>query len=89
MGLPGLAVFLALVWVTLRTTWKLQKKLRGVPDEKAQEVQQLSKAVFLAFLSISIGGLFGSQSYLWQLYMFIALAACLKQMAHRYNVGIE
>ena len=88
LGVPGLVVFMALVYVTLRDGWRLQKRFRYADSPEARNMAKMARAIFLAVTAISVIGLAHHFAYDWPLYMFIALMLCLKQMAWRYGVHV-
>lgn len=88
LGVLGLTVFLALVGVTLRDGWRLQKRFRNATDQEARDMAKMARAVFLALIAILVTGLTHHFAYEWLLYMFIGLMVSLKQMARRYDVYV-
>jgi len=88
MGFPGVAFFLGLVGIGLLDARRVHKRLAKHPHPEAQELAKMGRVIFLALAALSLVGLTGNHAYDWTLHMFIALTACLKQMARRHEVQI-
>lgn len=83
-GIPALGLFVALLWVTVRSMKRLSRTLNGSAENL--ELKLMARATFVSLLSSVFGAFFAHIGYEYFLYYPIAVGVGLQQIdrtAHR------
>lgn len=79
LGYPGIIVFLALIYGTIRKLkWVYRQK---APDSERTDLKLLSGLLLIGLWASLFGGLFLSQAYSLQFTLFFAMAATLEKLS--------
>jgi O-antigen ligase len=81
MGIPGLAIFVTLLYRTLKTCRRLRHATSNRPETR--DIRWLTQAVETSLYAYIVGGLTLSQAYAPILYVLVALAVCLRRIARQ------
>jgi len=88
-GFIGLGLFLALHLVTIRDAWRLYRRTARMDDATCRQLSRISRALIIALAGVCTVHLTLDRAYEYQLYIFIALVVCVKQIAARAGVRVD
>ncbi len=91
LGIPGLLMYLLMLWLTFRSLHRTKQRLRGMM-EKRQELQQLAllaDATTVALYGYLISSAFASVAYNCYFFVLVGLAEAITQIAVRIPMPLE
>ncbi len=80
-GIPGLLLYLAILFLTFRSAWRVRKATRGRPALASQHL--LAGCMILALMAYSVSNFFATTAYGFYLPCFAALAFALERYAYQ------
>ncbi|MBF0522909.1 MAG: O-antigen ligase family protein [Candidatus Omnitrophica bacterium] len=88
MGIPGLIVFLILIFSTFKTFNKVSKAAQEMKDTNpaVREIELFAKANIVGLCGYCASGIFLSQAYNWVLYYLVAFAVLLDQFLSHLTI---
>jgi O-antigen ligase len=85
LGFPGLVVFLALIYASIRSFRRIMK--RKAIDPEQRDLQLLSSLLLTGYAGHLVGAFFLSQGYSLQFTLFFALGAAFEELFRRLPAG--
>jgi len=86
-GIFALGFFIALHAITLRELWHMHRHTKKINTPEAVHLSIISRSLFISIIAVCLVHLTLNQDYDWLLYMFLALAVCVKQIARNIGLG--
>lgn len=77
LGIQGIAVFAAMIFVAGRSLWKLGREVEGLPPEEQDRRRLLSYGMLVAMVTVLGGCITMSLTYVEYLWWFLLLPVCL------------
>ena len=81
LGIQGIAVFAALIFVAGRSLWKLGREVDGLPPEEQDRRRLLSYGMLVAMVTVLGGCITMSLTYVEYLWWFLLMPVCLIRSA--------
>jgi O-antigen ligase len=85
LGIGGISLLLALLFITLRDNWRMQKSLNMKKQTRSYSYYT-NLAVFASIITYCVGGIFQSVLYYPMLYFLIAIAIVSKRVSEKIEV---
>ena len=87
LGIPGLVVYLLLIWHVFKAIREGQRELHGFPD--ARELLALGRGVEVALLAYSVAAFFHSVPFHLYFYYVAGFAIAFREMARRFALQAQ
>lgn len=84
-GIPGLLLFLALLFTSIRSMWRVSRSELKVPE--AAELDRMARATFVSLVSFMFGAFFAHIGYEYFLYYPVAIAVAVQCLAFEMSAA--
>jgi O-antigen ligase len=85
LGFPGIVLFLAMIYASIRVFWRTMK--RNALDAEQRDLKLLSGLLLTGYAGLLVGAFFLSQGYSLQFTLFFALGAAFEELLGRLPAG--
>lgn len=82
-GLGGLIALVAMVWLTIRNSWRIGRRFKGSRNRHLADASWLGFALVGAMVGFVVSGSFVSHAYLPHLYLLVGIGAGLSKVVPR------